>query len=74
MAEFSGLGKLLMIGGTVLFVVGVLLFVGDKMPFFGRLPGDIFVQRKQFGIYFPVVTCVVVSVIVTVILNLISRR
>ena len=74
MADFSGFGRLLMIGGAVLFVLGLLFMFGDKIPFLGRLPGDIFVQWKGFGFYFPVVTCIVVSVLVTLILNLISRR
>ena len=46
MADFSGLGKILVIGGTALFVVGLLFMFGDKIPFLGRLPGDIFIQRK----------------------------
>jgi hypothetical protein len=74
MADFSGLGKILVIGGTALFVVGLLFMFGDKIPFLGRLPGDIFIQRKGFNFYFPVVTCIVVSVLLTIILNIISRR
>lgn len=74
MADFSGLGKILVIGGATLFVVGLLFMFGDKIPFLGRLPGDIFIQRKGFDFYFPVVTCVVVSVLLTILLNIISRR
>jgi hypothetical protein len=74
MADFSGLGKILVIRGTALFVVGLLFMFGDKIPFLGRLPGDIFIQRKGFNFYFPVVTCIVVSVLLTIILNIISRR
>ena len=74
MTEVSSLGKMLMIGGAVLFALGLMLFLGDKVPFLGRLQGDILIQRKNFGIYFPIATCVVVSLILTVILNLISRR
>ena len=74
MADFSGFGRFLMIGGAVLFVLGLLFVFGDKIPFLGRLPGDVFVQRKGFSFYFPVVTCIVLSALVTLILNLFSRR
>jgi hypothetical protein len=72
--DFSGLGKALMVGGAVLFVVGLLVVLGGKIPFLGRLPGDILIQRKGFGIYIPIVTCIVLSVLLTLILNIISRR
>ena len=74
MPEFSGLGKLMMIAGAVLLVTGFLVFLGDRIPFPGKLPGDIFIQLKGFGLYFPVITCVVVSLVLTVILNVISRK
>ena len=74
MAEFSSLGKILMIVGGTLFLIGVLVFWGHKIPYVGRLPGDIFIQRKGFSFYFPVVTCVVLSILATLILNIISRK
>ena len=74
MPDLSGLGKLLMVGGAVLFVLGLLFAVGHNMPFLGRLPGDIFVQKKGFSFYFPVVTCIVLSLLASLILSLISRR
>ena len=63
-----------MVVGILVFSVGFLLWVGDRIPFPGRLPGDIAVRREGFGLYFPIVTCIVVSIVLTVVLNLISRR
>lgn len=74
MADFSGFGKLLMVVGAVVFAIGLLFSFGVKIPFLGSLPGDILIQRKRFTFSFPIVTCVVLSVLATLILNLISRR
>ena len=74
MSEFTGLGKILILAGAVLIGVGLPVCFADRIPFLGRLPGDIRIEHKGFGIYLPVATCLVVSVVVTVILNLISRR
>lgn len=74
MLDLSGMGKLLMIGGVLLVAVGAFMVLADKIPFLGKLPGDIYIQRKQFSFYFPVVTCVVLSLLITVLLNLFSRR
>lgn len=74
MSEFSGFGRVLMIAGILLFSVGLVLWIGDRLPFAGRLPGDIVVRREGFRLYFPVVTCIVVSIVLTLVLNLFSRR
>lgn len=71
---FDSLGKTLMIFGAVLLIVGAVLHFGAKIPWLGRLPGDIHVEKENFSFYFPVVTCIVISVILTVVFNLFSRR
>lgn len=75
MTEF---GKLLIAFGVLLIVVGGLLVlsgtVGGKVPFIGRLPGDIHIQRENWSFYFPLTTSIVISVILTLILTLASRR
>lgn len=71
---FDSLGKTLMILGAVLLIVGVVLHFGAKIPWLGRLPGDIHIEKENFSFYFPVVTCIVISVILTVVFNLFSRR
>ena len=62
------LGKLLLVAGIVLVGIGVLLVFGARLPFrLGRLPGDIAYQGRHGSFYFPIVTCIVVSVALTLI-------
>lgn len=67
-------GKLLIIVGALIVVIGVGLTIGPRIPFLGRLPGDIAVDRGNVHFYFPLVTCLILSVILTVVLNLFFRR
>jgi Protein of unknown function (DUF2905) len=63
------LGKLLLVCGIAIAVVGGFFFFGGRLPFrLGRLPGDIAYQGKNSSFYFPIVTCIVLSVAVTLIL------
>ena len=67
------LGKLLLLGGIVLVVIGAFFVFGGRLPFrLGRLPGDIAYQGKNSSFYFPIVTCIVLSVAVTLILWVIN--
>ncbi len=68
------LGRLLLLFGGILVLVGLVLIVVGKVPWLGKMPGDIRIERENFSFYFPVVTCIVVSVILTLILNLFLRR
>ncbi len=67
------IGRLLMITGGGLFVLGVLLFLGARIPGFGQLPGDINLQRGNFTLYAPLGTMLLVSILLTLILNVIAR-
>jgi hypothetical protein len=67
------LGRIVLIIGGVLVVVGLLAVLGVRLPF-GRLPGDIAIEGERGGIYFPIVTMIVVSVILTILVNLFLRR
>lgn len=70
---FRELGKLLLVIGVVLVAVGALLVSGAKMPFrLGHLPGDIAYQGRHGSFYFPIVTCIVVSVGLTLIFWIIN--
>jgi len=61
-------GKLLIVIGLMLVVVGAVLYAGSKLPFrLGRLPGDILVQGKSSTFYFPIVTCLVLSLLLTLV-------
>ena len=68
------LGRFLIVLGAAAVLIGVLLVLAPRIPWLGRLPGDILIRRGTFTFYFPLVTCVVVSVILTLILNLFGRR
>jgi len=71
----SGVGRMLLAAGAVLAVVGLALIVGERLGFrIGRLPGDIVIRRKNGTFYFPVVTCVLLSLIGSLVLWLIGRR
>ena len=70
----SPLGKLLVIVGLAIAALGALLILAGRSPFLGKLPGDIMVQRKSFSFYFPVTTCIVLSVLLSLIMWLLSRR
>ncbi len=67
------LGKTLIIFGLILCGVGVLLLAAPKIPWLGRLPGDIAIQREKFSFYFPLTTCLLISLILTLILSLFRR-
>jgi hypothetical protein len=69
----ESLGKILVIAGLSLAIVGVLLWSGLGKSWLGRLPGDIHVERGNWGFYFPIVTCLVISIILTVLLNIFRR-
>jgi hypothetical protein len=64
---------MLVIFGGVIIVAGILLWSGFGAGWFGRLPGDIRIERGNFGFYFPVVTCVVISIVLTLLMSLFRR-
>lgn len=74
MHDFSGLAKGLILLGLISVVVGIGLLLMDKIPFIGRLPGDINVQWKNVSFYVPLATCILISIILSILLNLFSRR
>ncbi len=74
MEPFGGFGKTLILLGAVLMVLGVVFLVAPKIPFLGKLPGDIHLRGKNWSFSFPVVTCIVISIVLTLLLNLFSRR
>ncbi|OGL03370.1 MAG: hypothetical protein A3I03_09430 [Candidatus Rokubacteria bacterium RIFCSPLOWO2_02_FULL_68_19] len=78
MPELGGLGKLLIGFGVVMIILGgVFLLLGNlsgKVPWIGRLPGDIYIQRGNWSFYFPLATSILLSIILTLIFSLFSRR
>lgn len=71
--EFQGVGKFLVFIGVLIVLLGVGLMFFDKIPFLGKLPGDIRIERENFKFYFPLTTSILVSILVSVILWLISH-
>jgi xanthine/uracil permease len=67
------LGRFLVVIGFVIMVIGLLLWAGVFPGWVGRLPGDIRVERGNFSLYFPVVTCIVVSIVLTLLFSLFRR-
>ncbi|KPK97261.1 MAG: hypothetical protein AMJ95_10015 [Omnitrophica WOR_2 bacterium SM23_72] len=68
------IGKTLIVFGIILIGLGVLLTFFNKMPFLGKLPGDIYIQKKNFTFYFPIMTSILLSLILSFIFWLWSRR
>jgi hypothetical protein len=71
--DVSSLGRLLVIGGVVLAAVGVVMLLAGKVPFLGRLPGDIVYHKNGTTFYFPLVTCLLLSLILSLLLSLLRR-
>ena len=70
---WDSLGKMILFFGIFLVLIGGLMLLGGRLFGLGRLPGDIFLQRGNFSFYFPVATSIILSILLTVILNLIRR-
>lgn len=70
MPGFGDLGKTLIFLGCAIVLLGVVLLVSGKIPFLGKLPGDIYISRKNFTFYFPLVTCILFSLIFSFIARL----
>ena len=62
------IGRLLILAGLILLAAGLLLLLSDKIPWLGRLPGDITFKRNNFTFYFPLATCILISVVLSLIL------
>ncbi|HJU62564.1 MAG TPA: DUF2905 domain-containing protein [Candidatus Binatia bacterium] len=67
------LAKTLIYLGLILVVLGVILALAGKLPWLGHLPGDIYIQRERFTFYFPLATCILISVIITLVLYFLRR-
>jgi len=68
------IGKLLIISGIVIIAVGGLLLLSGKLPWIGKLPGDIIIQKKNFTFYFPLATSILLSLILTLIFWILRKK
>ena len=69
----EGLGKTLIFIGIGLAVFGVIFMLGGKIPWLGHLPGDITIERERFTFYFPLATCLLVSVLISLVVYFFRR-
>ena len=69
----ENLGKILLILGAVIIVLGLIFTFAPQIPFLGKLPGDITIKKDGGSFYFPIVTCIILSIVLTVIINVILR-
>lgn len=67
-------GKILIITGIFFIIIGGVFQAAQKIPWIGRLPGDIHIEGKSGSFYFPIVTCIILSIAISIILNLFGRR
>lgn len=72
--DLSPLGRMLLIFGLVLAGPGAILLLSGKLPWLGRLPGDVHWEGRNFRIYFPLGTSIVLSIVLTLVLWLLNRR
>ena len=73
MLGLGPLGKMLILIGVFIVAIGVLLLIGEKIPWIGKLPGDIIIKKERFTFYFPITTSIVISIILTLLFALFRR-
>jgi hypothetical protein len=69
----ASMGKMILIMGVVLVILGLALIFGDKIPYIGRLPGDIVVKQEKFSFYFPITTSIIISIILTLLFTIFRK-
>lgn len=69
----ESLGRMLMLAGVLMLVVGALLSFAPQIPLLGKLPGDVHIDRPGLRITFPITTCLLLSAVLTLLLNLLAR-
>lgn len=74
MNGFENIGKIFVITGFIIIAIGALLILSGKISWFGRLPGDILIQKRNFTLYFPIATSIIISIVLTLIFWLLFRR
>ena len=67
-------GKLLVVTGLFLVILGIAFMAAGKVPFLGRLPGDISIRRDGFSFYFPLTTCLVLSLVLSLLFRFFGRK
>ncbi len=73
MNPMHDLGKMLLIFGILMVIVGCFLMFGSKIPLIGKLPGDIVIKRGNFTFYFPLATSILLSVLLTILFSIFKK-
>ena len=73
MPGLEDLGRMLLIMGGIIVLLGLLFMLGGKIPFLGKLPGDIHIRRENFSCSFPLATSLLVSLVLTLLINVVLR-
>lgn len=70
----SELGRTILFFGIILMIIGLILSAAPKIPFLGKLPGDILIKRDGFTFYFPLATSILISIFLAALVNLFLRK
>jgi hypothetical protein len=73
MFGLGALGKMLILIGVFIILIGLFFILGEKIPWVGRLPGDIIIRKKNFTFYFPIATSIIISIILTLLFMLFRK-
>ena len=73
MSGIEGIGRILMVFGGIVLLLGLAFTLAGRIPLLGRLPGDIFIQRDNVTVFFPLATMIVLSILLTILLNVLPR-
>ncbi len=74
MENLQPFGKFIFLSGIIIAGIGLIVMFIDKIPFFGKLPGDFTIKRDNFTFYFPLATSILISIIASLIFYFLSRR
>lgn len=66
--QFQPLGKLIIILGVILIIIGVVVLFWGKIPFLGKLPGDIYIKKDNYSLYIPLASSILLSIIISIIM------
>ncbi len=69
----ASIGKLIIIAGIILVIIGLMVYLKPNIPFLGKFPGDIRVEKENFKFYFPITTSIIVSIVLSLIFFLFSK-
>jgi len=74
MTGLSSVAKMIILVGIFITAIGIVFLFFDKIPYLGKLPGDIYFQKKNFSLYFPITTCIILSILLSIILYFLTKR